>query len=219
MSRRRARLVGALTATAALATAAAGLGLAPAPAGADSFTPVALDISVAPVARLHAPLAITVGITADPGVLDGSEGPLRMEVKLAPQCGGTFQTTPGVTLVNAALAPQPATGKAYSGTVKGAGRPIAYGARTVCAFLEDTDIGRVYADDQSTQVTVSQPCTAAARAYERARAALARSRTQLRHSRRAAVRRRLKRTIAARAGTVARDKRRATAACGTGVPL
>ena len=101
-----------------------------------------LNIAVTPVARLHAPLAVTVGITADPGVLDGSDGPLRMEVKLAPECGGTFETTPGTTLVDAALDPQPATGKSYAGAVKGSGRPTAYGAQTVCAFLQDTDAGR-----------------------------------------------------------------------------
>jgi hypothetical protein len=207
---------------AVLATALAALALlavATSVAAADSFTPVQLNIAVAPVARLHAPLAINVGITADPGVLDGSEGPLRLEVKLAPECGGTFQTTPGTTLADAALTPQPATGKSYAGAVKGSGRPRAYGAQTVCAFLEDTDIGRVYADDESTQVTVSKPCTTAAGAYDLARAALARSHKQLRHSTRAAVRRRLKRTIAARRRTVARDRRRATTACGKGVPL
>ena len=64
------------------------------PAGADSFTPVELDISVAPVARLHAPLAITVGVTSDPGVLDGSEGPLRMEVKGRDMIAGLPRTIP-----------------------------------------------------------------------------------------------------------------------------
>jgi hypothetical protein len=206
-------------AAAAGAAALASLGLASSSATADSFTPVQLTIAVAPVARLHSPLAITVGVTADPGVLDGSEGPLRMEVKLAPECGGTFQTTPGITLVNAPLSPPPATGKAYTGSVNGAGRPAAYGAQTVCAFLEDTDIGRVYANDESTQVTVSEPCTTAATAYDKARAALTRAQTQLRHSTRATVRRRLKKTVASRKRTLARDKRRATAACGPGVPL
>jgi len=207
-----AALVAALAAT-------AGLGVCSSIAAADSFTPVGLTISIAPVARRHAPLPITVAITADPGVLDGSEGPLRMEVRLAPECGGTFQTTPGTTLVNAALNPQPSTGKAYAGSVKGSGRPSAYGAQTVCAFLEDTDIGRVYANDESMQVTVSPSCTGAATAYDRARAALTRAQKQLRRSTRAAVRRRLKRKIASRKRTVARDKRRATTACGAGVAL
>jgi hypothetical protein len=219
VTRRCAGPATAFSIAAALSTAASLLGVAASAATADSFTPVQLNISVAPMARLHAPLAITVAITADPGVLDGSEGPLRMEVKLAPECGGTFQTTAGTTLVNKALTPQPATGRSYAGAVKGAGRPTAYGTQTVCVFLEDTEIGRVYANDESTQVTVSQPCTTTAATYDRARAALARAQRQLRHSRRAAVRRRLKRTIAARKRAVARDQRRASAACGTGVPL
>jgi hypothetical protein len=189
------------------------------PAWADSFTPVGLAIGVAPVARLHAPLAITIGVSADPGVLDGSEGPLRVEVRLAPECGGTFQTTPGTTLLNAALTPPPQTGKAYASTVSGSGRPRAYGAQTVCVFLEDTDIGRVYANDESTQVTVSRSCTSAASAYDRARTSLTRARRQLRRSHRAAVRRRLKKTVAKRARTAARDKLRARSACGRGVTL
>jgi hypothetical protein len=103
--------------------------------------------------------------------------------------------------------------------VSGSGRPSAYGAQTVCVYLEDTDIGRVYANDESTQVRVSQPCTTAASAYDKARRALARAQKQLRHSKRAAVRRRLKHTVAVRTRAVARDKRRATGACGAGVPL
>jgi hypothetical protein len=192
----------------AVATAAAAAGLlavTASGAGADSFTPVQLNIAVAPVARLHAPLTIRVAVTADPGALDGTEGPVRMEVKLAPECGGTFQTTPGTTLVNAALAPQPSTGRPYAGRVKGSGRPAAYGAQTVCAFLEDADIGRVYANDESQQVSVSRSCTSAASRYDTAQ-------RRLRHTRRATVRRRLKRTVA-------RDRTRARRACGTGVAL
>jgi hypothetical protein len=206
-------------AAAAGVAALAALGVASASASADSFTPIGLAIGVAPVARLHSPLAITIGVSADSGVLDGSEGPLRVEVKLAPECGGTFQTTTGTTLLNHALTPPPQTGRAYASTVSGSGRPSAYGAQTVCVYLEDTDIGRVYAHDESSQVTVSKPCTTTAAAYDRARAALNRAQKQLRHSKRPAVRSRLKRTIAARKRTAARDRRQAAAACGKGVPL
>ncbi len=66
---------------------------------------------------------------------------------------------------------------------------------------------------------VSQPCTAAAGRYDRDRAALARAQKQRRRSKRPRVRRRLKNTVAARTRTVARDRRRAIAACGRGVPL
>jgi hypothetical protein len=187
--------------------AAAGVALAAAAptAGADSFTPVRLNITVAPVARLHAPLKITVGVSADAGVLDGSAGPLRVEVKLAGECGGTFQTTPGDTLLNKALSPSPATGKPYNGKLTGSGRPSAYGDQTVCVYLQDTQVGRIYANDESRQVDVSKPCTTTAAAYDSAQ-------RRLRRSKRAAVRRSLKRTVA-------RDRARAVKACGPGIPL
>jgi hypothetical protein len=174
-------------------------------AAADSFTPVRLTITVAPIARLHVPLRITVGVNADPGVLDGSEGPLRIEAKLAGECGGAFQTTPGDTLLDKQLAPQPATGRAYTVSATGAGKPSAYGTQLVCVYLEDTRVGRVYANDETLQATVSKPCTIAAKAYDSAR-------RRLRHARRAAVRRRLARTVA-------RDRARAARACGPGVAL
>jgi hypothetical protein len=138
---------------------AAGLLIPASLAAADSFVPVSMSIAVAPVARLTAPLKVTVGVKADPGVLDTGEGPLRVEVKLAPECGGDFQNTAGVTLINLALNPPPATGKAYSGTVTDRGRPLAYGIQTVCAYLEDSTAGRVYASDQSLTVNVSPACT------------------------------------------------------------
>ena len=221
MTRHRAGLAtalataGALLAT-ALTTAGALLAVTASPATADSFTPVQLAITVAPVARLHSPLAITAAVTADPGVLDGTEGPLRIEVKLAPECGGTFQTTPGTTLVNAPLAPQPATGsptRARSRARAGPGLRHPDGVRVPGGHRRRPGLRqrRVHPGDRL------QPCTTAAAAYDKARAALARARKQLRHSTRADVRRRLTRTISARTRTVARDKRRAATACGKDV--
>jgi hypothetical protein len=131
-----------------------GLALIAASATADSFTPVRLAITVASSAHVATSLPISVTVSADAGVLDGSEGLLRIEVKLAGECGGDFATTPGPTLLNARLSPQPTTGKAYTATATGAGRPTATGTQTVCAFLEDSDIGRVYANDESDSVDV-----------------------------------------------------------------
>jgi hypothetical protein len=79
-------LLASLAAGAAIAYAAA--------AAADSFTPVRLAIDVAPVARLHQPLKINVDVTADPSVLDDATGPLRIRVKLAGKCGGSFRRHP-----------------------------------------------------------------------------------------------------------------------------
>lgn len=164
-------------------------------AGADSFTPVALNITIAPVARLGAPLAITVHVSADPGVLDDRTGPMRIQVKLAPECGGTYQYTPGTVLMNRELSPQPATGHAYSAVASGsAGRPAAYGTQSVCAFLDDDY--ESFANNTSDQVNVSKACTAAAARYDAARRRRRKNRQQL-----------------------AADQRAARQACGPGVPL
>jgi hypothetical protein len=201
------------------AALAAGLVLPASLAAADSFTPITMSLSIAPVARLHVPLKTRVHVSADPGVLDTSEGPMRVEVKLASECGGSYQTTPGVKLINAPLKPQPATGKAYSGSVSGSGRPNAYGERTVCMYLEDSAVGRVYANDESNQVNVSKPCTTAAHRYDSAKKALNRARRQRRRARTRKARRRDRRLVAKRKRTLAKDKRQGIKACGRGVAL
>lgn len=204
-----------------LAVLAALLVLPASPAGADSFTPVRLATTVAAVARRNAPLTVSVSVSADAGVLDTSEGPIRIGVKLAGECGGSFETTSGVTLLSQPLKPQPPTGKAYAATASGSGRPTAYGTQTVCVFLEDTDAGRVYAHDESGQVDVSPACTAAGSRYDTANRALLRAQARLRHTKlvRKAARRRLQRTIATRRAPLSRDLRLGRAACGSDVPL
>lgn len=163
-------------------------------AGADSFTPVRLQITVVPVARLHKALKITVHVSADPSVLDDRDGPMRMHVTLAQECGGSFAHTPGVVLINKQLSPQPTTGRAYAAVVQGSGKPNTYGVQTACAYLDDDY--ETFATDTSNQVNVSQACTAAAAGYDRDRKA----------------RRRNKAKIAA-------AERTARRACGPGVPL
>lgn len=196
-------------------------GLAGGVAGADSFNPVRLSISVAPVARLAKPLSISVQVSADPGALDTATAPLRIRVKLAGECGGTFDTTPGPVLLDAELNPQPATGHAYQATARGAGKPTAYGVRTACAFLEEEGDNRQFANDTTDppQVDVSKPCTLAARRYDRDRAALARAKRQLRHAKRRSRRAQLKKQVVRRTRTVARDRHAARSACGAGVAL
>jgi hypothetical protein len=172
--------------------------ISPAVAAADSFTPVRLGIDVAPVARLHRPLAVTVRVSADSGVLDDRTAPLRVRVKLARECGGAFQYTSGVVLLDKRLYPQPATGQAYSTVARGAGRPSAYGSRVVCTYLEEEGDGRVFAGDESVITDVSKLCTRAAARYDRLRKARG-------------TRRRPAKIRAAR--------RAARRACGPGVPL
>ena len=161
---------------------------------ADSFTPVRLTISVAPVARLHEPLAVTVSVSADPGALDTRAGPLRVQVKLAAECGGTFQYTDGPVLLDKRLSPQPATGHSYTASARGSGRPSVYGTETVCVWINEEGDARTFASDQSTQVDVSLDCTRAAARYDATRRT--RRRSAIAHARRAARR-----------------------ACGPGVPL
>jgi hypothetical protein len=140
-------------------------------AAADSFTPVRLDIGVAPVARLHQPLAVTVRVSADAGMLDDRTAPIRIEVKLAHECGGDFQYTSGVVLLNKRLSPQPATGHAYSVLEHGSGRPTAYGTQMVCTYLEEEGDDRMFANDESVTTEVSKACTTTAERYDHLRRA------------------------------------------------
>ena len=215
--RRRPRFAIAAVTAAAVAALGSGSGLA----GADSFNPVRLGITIAPVARQAKPLAITVHVSADADALDSATAPLRIRAKLAGECGGTFDTTPGPVLIDVELSPQPATGQPYQATARGSGKPVAYGQRTVCAFLEEEGDNRQFANDtvDPPMVDVSKPCTATANRYDAARKSLARTRRQLRHANRRANRLRLKKLVAKRGKTVARDRRAARKACGPGVPL
>jgi len=185
---------------------ALGLTVPAAVAGADSYTPVVLTTTIAAVARLHKPLAIKVAVSADAGVLDSRTAPLRIEVKLAGECGGTYQYTPGAVLLNRRLSPQPAAGQPYDAVASGSGHPDAYGAQTVCVWLMEEGDQRVFGSDQSIQVNVSKPCTTAAARYDAAEKALNRA------IRKDAGVQRARRTAAA-------DRRNASDACGPGVPL
>jgi hypothetical protein len=187
-------------------------------AAADSFTPITVSLSYAPVARLHAEFRVTARINADSGVLDIASEPVRIGVKLAGECGGDYEHTPGPAVLNKHLVPQLATGRAYSATISGQGRPTAYGVQTLCMFIEDS-VGRVYADDQSAQVDVSGPCTAAGTRYDRDHRSLKRAQRRLRHARSRSGRRRWRRAVARDRRTLARDRRKGVAACGRGVPL
>jgi len=151
------------------ASVIAALALPLASAHGDSFTPVRLAVSVAPVARLDVPLRITVGVTADAGVLDVATAPLRIRVKLASECGATFTTTDGMTLLDAELDPQPTTGRPYAAAARGAGTPTSYGVKAVCVYLEEEGDNRMFANDTSTQVNISRACTRAAARYDSVR--------------------------------------------------
>jgi hypothetical protein len=189
-------------------------------AAADSFTPITVALHYTPIARLHAKFQVKATITADPGVLDIAAQPVRIGVKLATECGSTYETTTGPAVLNQHLKPQPAVGRAYSATITGAGRPAAYGTQTLCMFIEDS-IGRVYANDESQQVTISKPCTTAGSRYDKDSKALTKAQRQLRRakSKSKSARKRLTKTVNKDKRTLARDRRKGVAACGKGVPL
>jgi phosphatidylinositol-3-phosphatase len=127
-------------------------------AGADSFNPVVMNIQVASQAHLGKALPIKVIVTADKSVLDTRTAPLRIEVKLASECGGEYGQTPGAVLLNKQLSPQPAVGKAYRAVATGSGRPGALGEQTVCAWLVEQGDGRQFANDTDdpSQVDVTK---------------------------------------------------------------
>jgi hypothetical protein len=204
-----------------LAVSAAMLAIASSFAAADSFTPITLGIKLAPIARRQAQLPISVHVSADPSVLDGATTPLRIEVRLAAECGASFQTTTGPVLLNKALDPQPALGHAYSATISGSGRPSTFGSFTVCAFLQEQGDGnRMYANDTSNQVEVSHPCTTAAGRFDAARRALENANRQRRRARRgSAAARRAAQLVKARTRTLSAVRLAGTKACGPGVAL
>lgn len=211
----------AVAVAAAAATAVAGmLALAGATAGADSFTPVTLTITIAPVARFHKPLRIAVAVTADAGVLDTRTTPLRIQVKLATECGGVYSYTPGTVLLDQELHPQPNTGQPYSARATGSGRPASYGVQTVCAFLDQGgSYDLQFATDTSNEVDVSRPCTARAGRYDAAIRALARAERRLRDTHTRTARARPLRLVRKRKASARADRRAARKACGPGVPL
>ena len=98
----------------ALALAAAALG-APA-AQADGGEAVRLGVDVPGIVASAASFRTSVHVTADPGALDIRSGALRVRMKAASECGGSFDTTSGPVLVDAQLRPDPPTGAAYDGS-------------------------------------------------------------------------------------------------------
>ena len=129
---------------------------------ADSFTPVVLQTTVAPVLHVHSRVPIAVHVKADPGVLDIRNSKLKIEAALAPECSGTFAQTErsGIVLMNRPLSPQPVAGRAYSATARTTyGAPRRTGRQSVCVWLVQVSDQRVFASDESLRVTVRAPLT------------------------------------------------------------
>ncbi len=130
------------------------------------FNPVVLSTTIANPLHVGTKVSIKVVVAAAAGVLDlrsatvgviSKQSELRVEVKLAPKCGGEFAYTSGLTLVNRLLAPQPAAGRSYTGTVTNdSATPTSTGTDLVCVWLVDQEqqIQRTFASDQSQSVVV-----------------------------------------------------------------
>jgi hypothetical protein len=124
-----------------------------APAGAALLEPVTIT-ATAPEPRIAAgtPFKLEVAVAAEAGTLDIAAQPLRVRVKLAPECGGSFAGTPGPAAFEQML-PAPAAGAAYSQLLKGKATATSPGIDVVCAFLEDAQ-ERQFATDTEEEVTV-----------------------------------------------------------------
>lgn len=134
-------------------------------AGAALIEPVTIT-ATAPEPRIAAgtPFKLEVAVEAEAGTLDLAARPLRVRVKLAPECGGSFAGTPGPAAYEATLAGPPA-GAALKQTLSGNVTVASPGTEVVCAFLEDAT-ERQFATDTEEEVTVLtagavKQCTAA----------------------------------------------------------
>jgi hypothetical protein len=163
-------------------------------ASADPLEPVSLAVTAHSTASRHAPFRVRVAVTADPGALDVRTAPLRVRVRLAPECGGSFTGTAGRTILDRELSPQPAAGQAYSATATGAKMPAAYGTFAVCAFLEEEGDNRQFATETDGLVAVTHRCTSASDRYASLKRRLAAARKRHAH----AVKSLRRRTIRAR---------------------
>jgi hypothetical protein len=122
-------------------------------AGAALLEPVTITATAPePQIAAGAPFKLEVAVEAEPGALDIAAQPLRVRVKLAPECGGSFIGTAGAAALEQAL-PAPTAGAAYKQLVTGKVTAASAGPEVVCAFLEDAT-ERQFATDTEEEVTV-----------------------------------------------------------------
>jgi hypothetical protein len=182
----------------AIALAATLLAAAATPAAGQGEI-VRLSITVAPVVAAGPPIPVTVAVDADRGALSSRTDHLRLRVRYAAECAGTFAGTPGPVAIDTQI-PDPGTANTtYHAALTGSAAVASLGAHSVCAFLEEEGTGRLFAQDSDTQFQATAGCTAASRTNARAAAALQAAQRQLaraKGSRRAALRRRIRRLAA-----------------------
>jgi hypothetical protein len=146
-------------------------------AGAALLEPVTITATTPePQIVAGTPFKLEVEVEAEPGTLDIAALPLRVRVKLAPECGGSFIGTAGPAAFEQTL-PAPAAG-AYKQLVSGKTTAASAGPEVVCAFLEDAT-ERQFATDSEEEVTVLAPgavkrCTAVTKKLKTAKRKLKR---------------------------------------------
>lgn len=178
-----------------------------------STDPVRLTVTAPDVVAARASFTVRVRVDADLGALDTRDGDVRLQVRLAPECGGDFLGTHGPTVIDARLRPQPRRGAGYTATASARARINRHGTLTVCAFLDDAE-QRQFATDTDTQIDVSTACTRAAGRLTALRRALAAAQRAER-GRHGASRARAARRVRALSGQERRQRRAAGAACHT----
>ncbi len=157
--------------------------LAAQPAVATLDEPVSVTAQAPETVAAGTAFPLRVDVAAEAGALDIAAQPLRLRVRFAPECGGSFAGTEGPTAIDRVL-PAPAPGAAYAQSVSVRAKLGAPGPETVCAFLEDAD-ERQFATDTEATVTVVPPCPAARRKVGKLKVRLARIDRRLRKLRRA----------------------------------
>lgn len=189
--------------------------------------PVVLTVSAPAAVALNSRLTLRVSVEADAGALDIAAQPLRLRVRLEPECGGSFAGTEGPTAIDSVL-PAPSPGAPYSADASGSLRLGSPGTETVCAYLEDAQ-ERQFATDTESTLVVGPACVSATKKIARLRRRSAKLRRRAAHLRRAkhhahgkkrrtltrrlhSIRKR-RRALAAQAR---RAKRREKLACGVG---
>jgi hypothetical protein len=179
--------------------AAALLGTAAVSAAGQGGEIVRLTITVAPVVAAGAPIPITVAIDADQGALAQRSGHLRLRVRYASECSGTFAGTPGPVAIDTQIPDPGAANSAYHATLQGSAAVTELRSYSVCAYLVEDGTGRLFAQDSDTQFRATAACTSASRGDARIAAALRTAHRRLTHARgarRAALRRRIARLVA-----------------------
>jgi len=140
-------------------------------AWADGGEPLTMDVSVPGVVASGAGFPVRVTVK---GALAGATAPLRVRVKAATECGGTFDSTPGAVLLDSPLG--------SNGTAAGRASTTSFGSFTACAFLEQQGDDRLFAFDDSTSFAVTHACTTFTRRAAAARSSLRKVRGAMRHA-------------------------------------